>query len=192
MSSGRPPTLWWDFITFALPEAAPADSITSGYIVPWAKNLISLSLIASWSKISINVLPIIFLFCSGSLSFESFFKKYCWAFALITFTPRFSLKVSMTSSPSLSLNNPLSTNTHVSLLPMAFWRSRATTDESTPPESANRTFCLPTCNFIFCIKSSMIFAVVHSSSQLQISVINLFRIVNPCLVWVTSGWNWRP
>jgi hypothetical protein len=30
MSSGRPPTLWWDLITWALPVLAPADSMTSG------------------------------------------------------------------------------------------------------------------------------------------------------------------
>jgi hypothetical protein len=30
MCSGRPPTLWWDLITLALPVLAPADSMTSG------------------------------------------------------------------------------------------------------------------------------------------------------------------
>ena len=30
ISSGRPPTLWWLLITWALPLFAPADSITSG------------------------------------------------------------------------------------------------------------------------------------------------------------------
>jgi hypothetical protein len=30
MSSGRPPTLWWLLMTWALPVLLPADSITSG------------------------------------------------------------------------------------------------------------------------------------------------------------------
>ena len=30
MFSGRPPTLWWDLITWALPVFVPADSMTSG------------------------------------------------------------------------------------------------------------------------------------------------------------------
>jgi hypothetical protein len=30
IAAGRPPTLWWDLMTCALPVLAPADSITSG------------------------------------------------------------------------------------------------------------------------------------------------------------------
>ena len=63
-SFGKPPTLWCDLIVCDKPSSL-ADSITSGYIVPCAKNLISFSscnFLACSLNTSMNSLPIIFLF----------------------------------------------------------------------------------------------------------------------------------
>ena len=38
IKSGKPPTLWWDFIVADGPFT-DCDSITSGYMVPWASHL---------------------------------------------------------------------------------------------------------------------------------------------------------
>ena len=44
----------------------------------------------------------------------------------------------------------------------------------------------------FFFKLSIILSVVQFLEQLQILVTKRSRIFTPCLVWVTSGWNWRP
>ena len=50
ISSGKPPTLWCDLMVTAGPRALPPDSITSGYSVPWARNLASPCFLAAVSN----------------------------------------------------------------------------------------------------------------------------------------------
>ena len=45
------------------------DSITSGYIVPWASHFTPSISLETSLKTSIKTFPIIFLFCSGSSTF---------------------------------------------------------------------------------------------------------------------------
>ena len=97
------------------------------------------NLVASASKTSIKVLPIIFLFCSGSATPFKCLKKISSLSDLITFRFMFSLNVFITSSASPFLRRPLSTNTHTSLLPIASCKSAAVTEESTPPERPSKT-----------------------------------------------------
>ena len=59
---------------------------------------------------------------------------------LIRGTPR------MTCSGSPLRSRPWLTCTQVSCLPMALMSSAATTEESTPPDRASRTFLSPTCS----------------------------------------------
>ena len=67
MRSGRPPTLWWLLISADCPTI-DTDSMTSGYSVPCARKSTWPSFAASASKTSMNVAPMIFRFCSGSVT----------------------------------------------------------------------------------------------------------------------------
>ena len=113
--------------------------MTSGYIVPCAKKCMSFNFVASASKTSIKVLPIIFLFCSGSSTPFKCLKNTSSLSDLITFKFIFSLNVFITSSASPFLRRPLSTKTHTNLLPIALFKRAAVTDESTPPERPSKT-----------------------------------------------------
>src|SRR5918994_450494 len=84
------------------------------------------------------------------------------------------------------------TCTHVSWSPTARWTSRAATDESTPPESAQRTAASPTWARIRATASSTMFTGVQSGSTPQPSKRKRFRTSFPRSVWDTSGWNWTP
>ena len=53
------------------------------------------------------------------------------------------------------------TNTQTSCLPIAFCRSTAQTDESTPPDIASSTFRLPTCFLMASISSAMYFFALN-------------------------------
>ena len=61
----------------------------------------------------------------------------------------------MTCSGSPLRSRPWLTCTHTRFLPMARMSSAATTDESTPPDSASSTFLSPTCARIAATCSSM-------------------------------------
>ena len=82
----------------------------------------------------------------------------------------------------------MSTNTHVSRSPIARWTSAATTDESTPPDSAQSTRSSPT---VFRIDATVVStndAIDHARRAPHAST-KLRRIVIPWGVCATSGWN---
>ena len=64
--SGRPPTLWWLLIVADCPTTDTL-SMTSGYSVPCARKSNEPSDCARSSNTSMNVRPMIFRFCSGSV-----------------------------------------------------------------------------------------------------------------------------
>ena len=72
--SGSPPTLWWVLMVAEGP-LNDIDSMTSGYNVPCARKETPSTFFASFSKISINVFPIILRFCSGSITPRSRSRK---------------------------------------------------------------------------------------------------------------------
>ena len=74
MRSGRPPTLWWLLIVADGPRT-DTDSMTSGYSVPCARKSKWPSLRAFSSKTSMKVAPMIFRFCSGSVTPSSRLRK---------------------------------------------------------------------------------------------------------------------
>ena len=106
-SSGRPPTLWCDFM-FAVP-VPPPDSTTSGYNVPCTKNSTFFSaeiFAAASSKVRINSRPIILRFSSGSVTPFRAAKNFCRASTTMRFTPVAATKSRSTCSASPSRNNP--------------------------------------------------------------------------------------
>ncbi len=111
MSSGRQPTLWWLLITAAVDVPL---STTSGYSVPCTRKSTSPSLAASSSKTRMNSSPIIFLFCSGSVTPASLKRNRSRASTKIRFILNFSLNVLCTCSASSFLSRPWSTKTQVS------------------------------------------------------------------------------
>ena len=72
---------------------------------------------------------------------------------------------------------------------MARWIRTATTEESTPPESAQSTRWLPTVSRIASTVVSMKPAMDHVRATPQMSR-KLSKILLPWGVWTTSGWNW--
>src|SRR5512135_2351839 len=97
--------------------------------------------LASASNTSMNVLPIILRFFSGSSTPARRERKASEASTYFKFRPILE-NVSWTRLPSPFLRTPLLTNMHVNWSPTALCTSAATTEESTPPESAHIT-CLP-------------------------------------------------
>ena len=81
-------------------------------------------------------------------------------------------------------------NTQVICRPMARAPSAATTEESTPPESARITRSSPTCSRISAAMLSTRLSIVHVASRPQISNRKFERICWPNSVCFTSGWNW--
>ena len=113
-------------------------------MVPWARNWMFGSLLASASNTSMKVRPMILRFFSGSASPSRLPRNCASASARITLTPMFSANMAITWSPSCRRSRPLSTNTQVSWSPIALCSSAATTDESTPPERPSSTLASPT------------------------------------------------
>jgi len=74
------------FVDNGLLRLGEADSMTSGYIVPWASHLTFSILLASCSKTSMNVLPIIVRFFSGSLTPSNLPRNKSSASTRTTFT----------------------------------------------------------------------------------------------------------
>ena len=71
---------------------------------------------------------------------------------------------------------------------MARWTSTATTEESTPPDSAHSTRSEPTWRRIESTADSMNEGIDQSPRAPQARR-KFLRTVLPCGVWATSGWN---
>ncbi len=127
---------------------------------------------------------------SGSETPASLPMKSSVASTWITVTPRFSAKVFMTCFASSSRSRPWSTKTQVSWSPIARWISAAATEESTPPDRPRITCSAPTCSRMRMTDSSTKFGIVQSGFAPHSSSTKRRNIAGPCLVWVTSGWNW--
>ena len=189
ISSGIPPTLWWDFIVAASP--CPL-STTSGYIVPWTKKSIFPSLFDSSSNTLMNSSPIIFLLASGSVTPFNLPKNLSSQLTLIKFISNLSLNILSTSLPSFFLSKPWSTNTQVKLSPIALWTSTAATDESTPPLKAQSTFLSPIISFNSFILSAINESVVQSPLTPQTLYKKFLSTLSPSWQCSTSGWNCTP
>ncbi len=98
----------------------------------------------------------------------------------------------MTSSASFFRRRPWSTKTQVSRSPTAWWTRVATTAESTPPESPHTIPASPTVSRIRRTARSPKSSRFQSASARHTRKRKLARSSDPCSVWATSGWNWRP
>jgi hypothetical protein len=131
ISSGRPPTLWCDFIVSRRP---PPLSIQSGAIVPCTRYFAP-DLTASLSKTLMNFSPIIFRFLSGSITPFRAAKNSSLASTTMWLTPS-RLSISSTALVSPFLMNPVSTYTPRRCSPIALLTMPAQTVLSTPPDAA--------------------------------------------------------
>ena len=87
--------------------------------------------------------PMIFLLRSGSSTPASFSRKRLSASTRTKLISHLE-KAASTSSPSFRRISPWSTKTQVSCFPTASASRAATTEESTPPDRASKTFPCPT------------------------------------------------
>ena len=114
--------------------------------MPWASQGMSPSFRASSSKTAMNSAPMRLRLTSGSVTPSSCVEESRGCVDVdevdLEGVPE---RVPTTPRPRPCRSRPLSTNTQVSWSPIARWTSTATTDESTPPESAQRTRSRPTC-----------------------------------------------
>ena len=187
MSSGRPPTLWWDLMVDALPWP---DSMTSGYSVPCTRYLASPACSrAACSKTRMNSRPMILRFSSGSVTPARCSRNWSAALTVTRLTSKCSPKASWTCSASPWRSRPWSTKTQVSLSPMARWTSAAATAESTPPDSPHSTSASPTWARIASTDSSITLKAVHDGWAPAACRKDLMTSW-PCGVWLTSGWYW--
>ncbi len=170
-SSGRPPTLWW-LLMLAAPSPPP-DSTTSGYSVPWTRNLTSspcspasatMSRCAS-SNTRMNSRPMILRFVSGSLTPARADRNRSFSSRMMSFTPVEATKSRSICSTSPSRSRPWSTCTQVSWSPTARCTSAAATAESTPPDRAQMTRASPTCARIAATWSAMTLPGVQSGAS---------------------------
>ena len=83
---------------------------------------------------------------AAASAYDTALKNLSDASTLIKFTSSLFPNTFSTSSDSFFLNKPWSTNIHVKLFPIALLIKAAATEESTPPDKANRTFLSPTCS----------------------------------------------
>ena len=90
-----------------------------------------------------KVFPMIFLFCSGSITVFKFETKISVASKYSTFIFA-SLNLLTTSSASFFRSKPLLTNKQIKFSFIALFIKAAVTDESTPPEIAHKTLLSPT------------------------------------------------
>ena len=88
--------------------------MTSGYSVPWARNFTLPIFFACALKTSMNSLPMIFRFFSGSVTPLSAFSKRFEASTQTRGRPSFDSKRSFTCAASSLRSRPLSTKTQVS------------------------------------------------------------------------------
>src|SRR5436309_10571902 len=129
--SGRPATLWWVLIRS---RSCPPLSIQSGAIVPWTRNS-ARNPSASFSKTSMNFLPMTSRFFSGSETPLRAPKNASAARTTLNFA-RSPSSVPDTCSVSPFRISPVSTYTARSLSPRARLARTAAVVLSTPPEHA--------------------------------------------------------
>ena len=145
--------------------------------MPWASHLKGPLFSANSVKILTNSSPTIFLFCSGSVIPSNFSRNLFFALMAVKFTAKLSLNIFSISCSSFNLSNPLSTNTHLSLFPMARCINRAATVESIPPLTPHKT--LPSKLEISLTVFSTKPSIVHSCFAPQISRTKFLRIFTP-------------
>ncbi len=125
-------------------------------MVPWArKSTSSPTLRASSSNTRMNSAPMILRFFSGSSTPASRSRKRSVASTYTRLASIWFLNMSMTCSDSPLRMRPWFTCTHMRFSPMARSMSAATTELSTPPESASSTLPSPTWSRMACTCSSM-------------------------------------
>lgn len=138
-------------------------------MVPWARNSIPSSFLASSSNTRMNSAPIILRFCSGSATPASFPRKRSTASTYTRFASIWFLNTSITLSDSPFLIRPWFTWTQVSCFPMALMSRAATTELSTPPDKASSTFLSPTCWRINSTWSEIKFFIFQLAWALHVS-----------------------
>src|SRR5256712_743114 len=148
--AGRPATLWCVLIRS---RSCPPLSIQSGAIVPWTRNS-ARNLSASRSKTSMNVLPMIARFRSGSSTPFRPAKNASAAWTTVNTTPS-PFRVLETCSVSPFRMRPVSTYTPTRRSPRARLASTAAVVLSTPPEHATTARPPPTAPRIAATCSSM-------------------------------------
>ena len=131
-------------------------------------------------------------FVSGSDTPANRPRKRSAALTRIRFISNCSLKTVSTWSPSSLRSRPWSTKTQVSCLPTALCTNTAATEESTPPDNAQRTFLSPTASLISAILRCAKLLIVQSPLTPQTSNRKLEIILRPNGVCSTSGWNCTP
>mmetsp|Transcript_9244 Transcript_9244/g.22746 ORF Transcript_9244/g.22746 Transcript_9244/m.22746 type:complete len:241 (-) Transcript_9244:657-1379(-) len=169
-SLGKPPTLWWDLMVWLCFWSDPGgghDSMTSGYSVPWTRNVGRTPVLASTSalyslKTSMNCAPMHLRFFSGSVTPASLPSRRTESSMHVTGRCRWSLNIFITRSCSLCRSKPLSTKQQCRRSPIALCTSVAATAESTPPDNAQMTCAVgPTFSFTMAICSSSTFCMDH-------------------------------
>ncbi len=145
---------------------------------------------ASSSKTAMNSLPMMRRFCSGSVTPASFARKRCDASTASRFRPSLSSRFCRTLANSFLRSTPLLTKTQLSRSPRARCTSVAATAESTPPDNAQiarpRS---PAVARTWATVASMKCRGVQSALAPQMPNTKLRRMLVPCCVWCTSGWN---
>ena len=192
ISSGSPPTLWWDLMTDVGPPKADLDSMISGYNVPWPRNWAPSTFLASASKTSMKSLPMIFLFFSGSVTPTSAVKNFSWASTNLMFMSRLARRLTSSWAFSFRRKSPLSTKMQCRFFPTALWIRVAATEESTPPERPMITFLSPTASLIWAMAPSLKDFMVQFCSHPQTSKRKWRIMAAPLMECSTSGWNCKP
>ena len=147
---------------------------------------------ASSSNTRMNSSPMIFLLCSGS--------GYTCQLAVETLlridTDKVQVIITVGTEDCFYLVALVLTEQAViykdtgQLLADCLDNSTAATEESTPPDNAQRTLPLPTFSRIALIDSSTKESIFQSPQHPQILRTKLYSILEPSTVWSTSGWNW--
>ncbi|KAF5031752.1 hypothetical protein DSECCO2_624490 [anaerobic digester metagenome] len=133
------------------------------------------------SNTSINVLPIAFLFFSGSETPLNDSINLSPALTPMTFSP-ICLYESRTDSNSSFLKRPLSTNMQYRFFPIALLRRTAATVESTPPDKPNITLSFPSCDLRLLTVVSINDAGVQLPVHPQIFIAKFLSISSPFVV----------
>ena len=154
----------------------------SGYIVPCARNFIPSSLRASSSNTRMNSAPITLRFVSGSATPASLSRKRSTASTYVRFAPSWFLNTSMTCSLSPLRIRPWFTCTHSSCLPTALMSSAATTDESTPPDSASSTLPSP-----ICARSASTCSAMNFSASSGVVIRSISGLLFPSILITASN-----
>ena len=140
----------------------------------------------SRSNTSMNVLPMIFLFSSGSVTPASRAKNRSPASTASTAIPRWR-KASTTCCRSWERIRPWSTRIGWTRSPRASRSRSAVTEESTPPESAQMTAPEGAWRRMASTFSWRKDAIVQSGFAPQTRKRKFWRISEPRSVWRTSG-----